>query len=270
MTKLRGAHVVITGAASGLGRRMALGVARRGGSVSLWDINRTGLAAVVEEVERVGGQAQPVVCDVSDRNAVYAAAETVDEPVDVLVNNAGIVNGKSLLDIPDEQIQRSLEVNTHSLFWMVKAFLPAMIERNRGHVVTIASAAGLIGVPRLTDYCASKFAAVGLDESLRVELRQRAPAIRTTVVCPYYVDTGMFQGVKTRFSFLLPILEEEKVAEKILTAIERNRAQLQMPLLVRSIPLLRLLPVSIFDAVARFMGISASMDDFVGRDTEPP
>ena len=95
-----------------------------------------------------------------------------------------------------------------------------MIERNRGHIVTIASAAGLIGVPRLTDYCATKFAAVGLDESLRVELKQRGSAIRTTVVCPYYIDTGMFEGVKTRFSFLLPILKEQKVVDKILRAIE--------------------------------------------------
>ena len=266
MTELRGAHVLITGAASGLGRRMALGIAQRGGkTLSLWDVNLEGLDAVAEEVERSGAGARPVVCDVSDRSAVYTAAKRITEPVDILINNAGVVSGKSLLDIPDEQIRKSLEVNIHSLFWMIKAFLPAMIERNRGHIVTIASAAGLIGVPRLTDYCATKFAAVGLDESLRVELKKRAPGMRTTVVCPYYIDTGMFEGVKTRFSFLLPILTEENAVHKILRAIERNRPQLHMPLLVHSIPLLRLLPTSWFDAIARFMGISASMDEFVGR-----
>jgi all-trans-retinol dehydrogenase (NAD+) len=266
MTELRGAHVLITGAASGLGRRMALGVAERGGrALSLWDINRARLDAVVKEVERLGARAAPVVCDVSDRAAVYAAAKEVSEPVDILINNAGVVSGKSLLEIPDEQIQRSLEINLHALFWMIKAFLPPMIERNRGHIVTMASAAGLIGVPRLTDYCATKFAAVGLDESLRVELKRRAPGVRTTVVCPYYIDTGMFEGVQTRFSFLLPILEEPAVVEQILRAIERNRAQLHTPLLVHTIPLLRLLPTTWFDAIARFMGISASMDEFVGR-----
>ena len=270
MTELRDAHVVITGAASGLGRRMALGVAQRGGTLSLWDVNGAGLDAVVAEVESLGGRAQPVVCDVSDRKAVYAAAAGITDPVDVLINNAGVVNGKSLLEIPDEQIERGLQINTHSLFWMIKAFLPAMIERNRGHIVTIASAAGLIGVPRLTDYCASKFAAVGLDESLRVELRKRAPGVRTTVVCPYYIDTGMFEGVKTRFSFLLPILEEAKVADKILKAVERDRPRLQMPALVHSIPLLRLLPVPLFDVIARLMGITASTDDFVGRNHNPP
>ncbi|GMR22758.1 MAG: SDR family oxidoreductase [Acidobacteriota bacterium] len=270
MTELRDARVVITGAASGLGRRMALGVAERGGTLSLWDVNEAGLDAVVAEIEGLGGRAQPVVCDVSDRRAVYAAAGGIAAPVDVLINNAGVVSGKSLLEIPDEQIERSLQINTQSLFWMTKAFLPAMIERNRGHIVTIASAAGLIGVPRLTDYCASKFAAVGFDESLRVELRQRAPGVRTTVVCPYYIDTGMFEGVKTRFSFLLPILKEAKVADRILKAVERDRPRLQMPALVHTIPLLRLLPVQWFDTVARVLGISASTDDFVGRNHDPP
>lgn len=271
MTQFRGAHVVITGAASGLGRRMSLGIAKAGAAaLSVWDVNRAGLDSVAQEVEALGARALPIVCDVSDRSAVYAAAQRVTEPVDILINNAGVVSGKSLFEIPDEGIQKSLEINLHSLFWMVKAFLPAMIERNRGHIVTIASAAGLIGVPRLTDYCASKFAAVGLDESLRVELRRRAPGVRTTVVCPYYIDTGMFEGVKTRFSFLLPILKEEKAVDKILRAVERDRAQLHMPLLVHSIPLLRLLPVSWFDAIARFMGISASMDEFVGRKPNSP
>jgi all-trans-retinol dehydrogenase (NAD+) len=87
-------------------------------------------------------------------------------------------------------------------------------------------------------------------------------------VCPYYIDTGMFEGVKTRFAFLLPILKEEKAVDKILRAVERDRARLHMPLLVHSIPLLRLLPVSWFDAIARFMGISASMDEFVGRKAD--
>lgn len=270
MTELRDARVVITGAASGLGRRMALGAAQRGAMLSLWDVNAEGLDAVVAEVTSLGGRAQPVVCDVSDRRAVYAAAAADADPVDVLINNAGIVSGKSLLEIPDEQIERSLHINTHSLFWMTKAFLPAMIERNRGHIVTIASAAGLIGVPRLTDYCASKFAAVGFDESLRVELRQRAPGVRTTVVCPYYIDTGMFEGVKTRFSFLLPILQETKVADRILNAVERDRPRLQMPALVHTIPLLRLLPVPWFDAVARILGISTSTDDLIGRDNNSP
>jgi all-trans-retinol dehydrogenase (NAD+) len=140
-----------------------------------------------------------------------------------------------------------------------------MIERGRGHLVTIASAAGLIGVARLSDYCATKWAAVGLDESLRVELAKTAPAIRTTVVCPFYVATGMFEGVKSRFPFLLPILDEETAAARVLRAVERNQHKLAMPFLVKTLPLLRLLPIAWFDAISNVMGINVAMDEFVGR-----
>jgi all-trans-retinol dehydrogenase (NAD+) len=265
MAILDGSRVLVTGAASGLGRRLALGSARRRASLVLWDLNREGLEKVATEVEALGSRTQYDVVDVSKREAVYEAARRVSGPVDVLVNNAGVVSGKSLLEIPDEKIERSFAVNTLALFWTVKAFLPGMIERRRGHLVTIASAAGLIGVPKLTDYGASKWAAVGFDESLRMELRKLSPAIRTTVVCPYYLRTGLFEGAKSRFPALLPILGEETAAERILRAVERDKKKLVMPAMVHTIPWVRLLPVSWFDAIAEFMGINASMDDFVGR-----
>jgi len=265
MTILEGKRVLVTGAASGLGRRLAHGIARRKGALVLWDLNREGIEKVAGEVEGLGSRAHCDVVDVSRREQVYEAARRLGDPVDVLINSAGVVSGKSLLEIPDEKIERSFAVNTLALFWTVKAFLPGMIERRRGHLVTIASAAGLIGVPKLSDYGASKWAAVGFDESLRMELRKLAPAIRTTVVCPYYFRTGLFEGAKSRFPWLLPILEEEKVSERILRAIERDEKKLVMPAMVRTIPWVRLLPVSWFDAIAELLGINASMDDFVGR-----
>jgi all-trans-retinol dehydrogenase (NAD+) len=265
VSDLEGARVLVTGAASGLGRCIALGSARRRSELVLWDVNREGLENVAGEVEAQGTRAHIDVVDVSKREDVYEAAGRVPGPLDVLINNAGVVSGKSLLEIPDEKIERTFAVNTLALFWTVKAFLPAMIERRRGHIVTIASAAGLIGVPKLTDYGASKWAAVGFDESLRMELRKLAPAIRTTVVCPYYLRTGLFEGAKSRFPALLPILGEETAAERILRAIERDKKTLVMPAMVHTIPWVRLLPVSWFDAVAEFMGINASMDDFTGR-----
>jgi all-trans-retinol dehydrogenase (NAD+) len=265
MTALAGNHILITGAASGIGRRMAHGVARRGGTLTLWDLSHTGLETVRSEVAGLGSRARTAVVDVSDRKAVSDAAARVATPVDVLINNAGVVSGKGLLEIPDEIIEKSFAVNALSLFWTTRAFLPGMIERRRGHVVTIASAGGLIGVPRLSDYCATKWAAVGFDESLRMELRKLAPAVRTTVVCPFYIATGMFEGAKSRFSLLLPILDETTAAERILRAIESNRRRLLMPAMVRTIAWIRLLPISWFDAIAELMGINASMDDFVGR-----
>ena len=265
MTHLREARVLVTGAASGLGRRLALGSARRKAKLVLWDLNGEGLEKVAGEVEAFGPRAETAVVDVSSRQEVYEAARGIREPVDVLINNAGVVSGKSLLEIEDEMIEKTFAVNTLALFWTVRAFLPGMIERKRGHLVTIASAAGLIGVPKLSDYGASKWAAVGFDESLRMELRKVAPGIRTTVVCPYYIGTGLFEGAKSRFPSLLPILDEGKVSERILRAIERNDKKVVMPSMVKSIPWVRHLPVSWFDAIAEFMGINASMDDFVGR-----
>jgi all-trans-retinol dehydrogenase (NAD+) len=271
MSEIAGRTVLITGGASGVGRRVALRLASLGGRVVLWDINREALDRALGEVTGAGGgrQAAGYLCDIADREGVYATAARVQREVgavDILINNAGIVSGKSFLELPDAQIEATFKINALALFWTGKAFLPAMIERNHGHIVTMGSASGYIGVAKLTDYAASKWAAVGFDESLRVELRRRAPGVVTTIVCPYYIDTGMFRGVKTRFPLLLPILDEQTVADRIVRAIQRNRRRLVLPRLVGLVPLMRLLPVPLFDAVANFLGVNASMDDFAGRD----
>src|SRR5262245_26279482 len=195
MSEIAGRHVLITGGASGIGRLMALEAARLRGRVSVWDINAENLDKVVAELNQRGHEpARGFICDVARRERVYAVGEetrAAGGPVDVLINNAGVVSGRSLLDIPDEKIEATFAVNTLSLFWVTKAVLPDMLHRGTGHVVTIASASGRIGVAKLSDYAASKWAAVGFDESLRVELRKSAPGVRTTVVCPFYIDTGM-------------------------------------------------------------------------------
>jgi all-trans-retinol dehydrogenase (NAD+) len=268
MSEIRGAHIVVTGGASGIGRLMALELAGQGGRVSVWDIRQEPLDAVVAELSARGNAAHGFLCDVSKREQVYAvAAQTraANGPVDIVINNAGIVSGQALLDIPDEKIEATFAINTLSLFWVTKALLPDMIRRGHGHVVTIASASGLIGVAKLSDYAASKWAAVGFDESLRAELRQSAPGVVTTVVCPFYINTGMFRGVKSRFPWLLPILEEDAVARRIVGAIRGNCRRLCMPPLVYLVPSLRLLPVGVFDWIAGFLGVNASMDEFKGR-----
>ena len=103
------------------------------------------------------------------------------------------------------------------------------------------------------------------DESLRLELKRLGSRIRTTVVCPFYITTGMFTGVKTRFQWLLPILEPEYATDRILLAIERDHRRLIMPRVVYSTYLGRVLPVSLFDSLMEFLGVNRSMDDFVGR-----
>ena len=124
----------------------------------------------------------------------------------------------------------------------------------------MASAGGLIGVSGLVAYCASKWAAVGFDDSLRRELHTVAPQIKTTVVCPYYMDTEMFSGVRTKFSWLLPILKSEEVADRIIRAIARDHPRVMMPFLVSVVPLLRLLPVAVSDRLVDFLGINQSVE----------
>jgi all-trans-retinol dehydrogenase (NAD+) len=247
---------------------MALGAARRGATLVLWDVDEQALDLVAKEIENEGGTAYTFVCDVGDRLAVEQVADEVHRDghrIDVLVNNAGIVSGRSFLDLTDEDIERTFRVNTLAHFWTIRAFLPRMIERGAGHIVTISSAAGLIGSPRLSAYSASKHAAVGLNESLRQELSRTAPGVRTTVVCPGYIDTGMFAGVDVRAHRLVPMLRPDQVATAVLDAVERDQDRVMMPPIVRTVAPLRMLPTRVFDAVARVLGITSSMDHFVGR-----
>lgn len=268
MTDLARKNVLITGAASGIGRLMAEKIASLGARVILWDVSQQGLNELSAELQGRRYTVAAYHCDLADRSAIYATAARVLEehgPVDVLVNNAGIVSGKPLLEASDEEILHTFSVNTLALFWTTRAFLPAMLKRGSGHIVNIASAAGLVGVPRLTDYTASKFAAVGFDEALRLELQRQGANIVTTIVCPYYIATGMFAGARTRFPWLLPILEPDYVAERIVGAIRANRRRLVMPRFVLTALPLRLLPPRLFDTLTRFFGISGSMDEFTGR-----
>lgn len=272
MTVLAGRTSLVTGAGSGIGRLVAERLADRGARVVLWDLTEERSADTAASIERRRGSAFRFACDVGDRRAVTeAAARVLDEvgPVDILVNNAGVVSGDWLLDLSDEKIEQTYRVNTLALYWTTRAFLPNMIVKGTGHVVTVASAAGLVGVPKQTDYSGSKHAAVGFDESLRAELARRAPGVKTTVVCPFYINTGMFAGASTRFPKLLPILEPVPVADRIVRAIERDQARLIMPPLVRFVPSMRLLPTKAFDKMMDLFGVNHSMDDFVGRDEVP-
>lgn len=264
MNSLQYSTALITGGASGLGRLMALAFAQKGTRVVVWDRDETALGALETEARALALPLSGSVCDVANPDQVYALAKAVG-PIDLLINNAGVVSGKTLLETTDAKIRQTMEVNTLALFWTAKAFLPGMIARGKGHVVTIASAAGIVGVSGLADYSASKFAAVGFDEALRMELDRAKSPVRTTVVCPFFIDTGMFAGVTTRFPLLLPILKPEVAVRRILKGIIRGKKRVVLPWFVNAVFLLRLLPVAWMDALAGFFGINHSMDHFVGR-----
>jgi len=268
VTRLADRVVLITGAASGIGRLIALECATRGATIALWDRDAAGLEQVRDEITRRGGRAHCTTVDLTDREAIKAAAAvTLDQlgTVTVLINNAGVVTGKTLLEASDAEIERTFQVNTLAGFWTVRALLPRMVAAGDGHIVTIASAGGIAGTARLVDYCASKFAAFGFDESLRLELKRTGAPVRTTIVCPFYIGTGMFEGVTTRFAWLIPILDPAEVARRVVRAIERDHARLIMPWFVHTTFLVRILPVPLFDWLLDFFGISRSMDGFRGR-----
>ncbi|XP_064652710.1 epidermal retinol dehydrogenase 2-like [Lineus longissimus] len=269
--EVTGETVLITGAGSGLGRLLAVKFARLGASVIIWDINKDGNDETAQEIRKFGGRVFPYVCDLSSREQIYEVAAKVKDDVgevNILVNNAGIVTGKKFLQCPDSLIQKTFDVNTTAHFWTSKAFLPDMLSRNHGHLVTIASAAGLFGVNGLADYCASKFGAVGFDESIREEIFNLGKdGVHTTVVCPSFINTGMFDGVKMRFDKLLPIMEPEYAASKIMEAILTNQHVLMMPRGVYLLlPLKALLPTRCSSILNKFCGISSSMDAFKGRN----
>jgi all-trans-retinol dehydrogenase (NAD+) len=264
----RDQKVLITGATRGLGKLIAEAFASEGASVVLWGRNAAALEAVAKPITERGRQCAAYVCDVADREQVYDTAHRVireHAPIDILINSAGVVSGKPLLEIPDEAIEQTFAVNSLALFWTTRAFLPAMIERGHGHIVTIASASGLIGTPFLTDYAASKHAAVGFDDALRCELRHLGHRnIRTTVACTYYISTGMFDGAAAATP-LFPILTPEYATRRIVEAIRRGRRRLLLPGTVFAVYPIRLLPTRVFDWVARVLGVTKSMDGFKGR-----
>ncbi|XP_076167867.1 estradiol 17-beta-dehydrogenase 11 [Ptiloglossa arizonensis] len=223
MKSIAGEVAVVTGGGGGLGRLVALRLANLGAIVVVWDVNKAGTEETVKLVQAAGGTCYGYVCDLCDREDVYKKAALVKEEVGkvtILINNAGVASGMKFMDTPDKLIIRTMEVNVMSHFWTTKAFLPSMMAENKGHIVSIASLAGHIGVPKLVDYCTSKFAAVGFEESLHMELAADGYNINTTVVCPFFIrSTGMFGDVSPRF---VPRLGPNEVADRVVSAMRCN------------------------------------------------
>jgi all-trans-retinol dehydrogenase (NAD+) len=267
MKDLRGKNVLITGGALGMGRSLARMLLGEGCRVVIVDIREDDLEEARKELESCGDIVS-YLCDISDRERVYALAEKVQDEfgdIDILVNNAGVVRSDPFLEKPDDAIERTVAVNLLAHFWTMKAFLPGMVARKEGHVVNMASAGGLLGVPYISDYCATKFAVVGLTESLRQEFKLRKLGnIRFTYVCPNTVGTGMFEGAKPVKGTKL--LTAEEVTEKIVQGIKKNRSFIGVPLSVYLLPLTKsITPIPVLDLFNRVMGIATSSETTVGR-----
>jgi len=249
---------------------MAVLFATKKCKVVIWDIRQNLIDETLKEIKDAGFSGTGYVCDVSKKEMVYERAKQVNDEigsVDILVNNAGISGlGKPLLELEDESIIRTFQVNVFGVIWLTKAFLPAMIKRNTGHIVTIDSIMGVSGAAGLTDYCASKFAIFGFHESLRLEINKLKANINTTIVCPYAIDTGMFSGLK---NWLFPILKVQDVADTVVDGVIHNRKLIMIPRYFQVLGnLMRLCPVSFSDYTLQLLGVLDSMDSFKGRGKE--
>lgn len=269
MTQIKDKTILITGGASGIGKLMAGIVLEKGANkVIIWDINEKLMDQFANERNDQRIHFQKV--DVADANSVDEASNSLIEvniSPDIVILNAGIVTGKFFNKHVSGEIEKTIGVNVLGCMLTAKAFLPEMIKKGSGHIITIASAAGMIANPRMAVYAASKWAVLGWSESLRLEMEILKTKIRITNVTPSYINTGMFAGAKV--NFLLPNLTPEKAARKIIRGIEKNKIYVRMPALVYLVPFLKgILPARWFDVlIGKGLNVYDSMSGFKGRSS---
>ncbi|XP_012502670.1 PREDICTED: estradiol 17-beta-dehydrogenase 11 [Propithecus coquereli] len=225
-----GEIVLITGAGHGIGRLTAYEFAKLKSKLVLWDINKHGIEETAAECKRLGARVHAYVVDCSNREDIYSSAKKVKAEVgdvSILVNNAGVVYTSDLFATQDPQIEKTFEVNVLAHFWTTKAFLPAMMESNHGHIVTVASLAGHTVVPFLLAYCSSKFAAVGFHKALTDELAAlKRTGVKTTCLCPNFINTGFIKNPSTSLG---PTLEPEQVVNSLMDGILTEQKMIFVP-----------------------------------------
>lgn len=208
--------VLITGGAGGIGGNVVKLLAEKGTKVVVLD--------VIPMTFEAPSNVYYYKCDITSPSTIASVAaeirKDVGEPT-VLINNAGVARGKNILDATEKDVRFTFDVNTLAHYWMTKEFVPSMVKNNHGMIVTVASFAAYITVPNMTDYAASKAAALSFHEGLTAELKTRynAPKVRTIVINQGYTKTPLFQGYYNDSPFLVPTLEPETVAEAIVKKV---------------------------------------------------
>lgn len=258
--------VVVTGGASGLGHELVKLLAKKG----------TKHIFVLDIIEPVPSQRVDNVtyyhCDVGSEESVNKIAARITKEVGhatVLINNAGVTVGKTVGDLTMEEINRTLRVNLVSAFITTKAFLPGMLELQRGYIVTVSSVLGHMSPAKLSVYGASKAGLIAFHESLTYELgspSQTTRGVKTMLVTPGQMATPLFDGVQTPNEWLAPVLKPADVASKIVTSMEKGSIEtISTPLYTQFIPMFRSLPWRPVEVARRFSGMDRGMDTFRGR-----
>ena len=265
--KISGKTVLITGACSGIGKIMARRCLEKDAKqVIIWDINEEAIAATVEELSEFG-HVHGFKADVSDPASIDTAFEATRigcGPVDILINNAGIItNNKTFAEQTDDDINRTFDINTKGAMFITLRYLPLMLERGSGHICNITSSAGMLALPKMALYAASKWAAIGWSESLRIELERAKSPVKVTTIAPYFINTGMFDGIRSFFK----IQDPEKVARKTIRAIQWNRGYRGIPFSKHFIRLMQgIFPNRTFNWLfGDVCGLYTVMDHFTGR-----
>ena len=266
--KFEKANVLITGGASGIGKIMGRMALEKGAaSLIIWDINKTNIEITKKEFEHIG-KVKGYVVDVSDSQMVELSWAKMTKDcgvVDILINCAGIITSNKTFDkITPDEIIRTININTIAPMLVTRVALPSMLRRNRGHICNITSAGGMLSNPKMSVYAASKWGATGWSDSVRIELQQMKSKVHVTTVAPYFINTGMFEGIRSR---IIPILKPEYVAKRVIRAIERNRMFRGIPFGFHFIRFWQtVLPTRIFDwFFGDVIGIYHVMDSYTGR-----
>ncbi|KAI9801500.1 MAG: hypothetical protein M1833_002732 [Piccolia ochrophora] len=255
--------IVITGGASGLGALIAEVYGMRGASVAVLDVQ--GL-----EEEEIARGVEFYKCDVGEKAQVEKVAAEIEEELGtptILINNAGIVNGKPLLELSSEDIERNFRVNLLSHYHTIQTFLPGMIRKQRGSIVTVSSVLGHLGCKNLSDYTAAKAGLIALHASLTAEIAPY-PSIKTLLVTPGKIATPLFEGVEQPSHFLSPVLSPVDIAKEIIAALDAGEGgEIALPLYARWIRIMGMLPVGIQNLI-RGWALDSAMDTFKGKRIE--
>jgi len=272
--EIKGENILITGTGSGIARDLALKLALMENTIVCVDINGPANDQTVKDIIEAGGKAVGFQANVANYNEVVDLHNKTMEAVGrvaYLFNVAGVVSGKLFMDLKPEDMARTMNVNVLAVMYVTQSYMRDMIELGYGHVCNISSVAGLFGTPKLTDYAASKFALMGLSESLRLEVSQENLPIDFTTVNPYFINTGMFAGVKSKWPLFMPMLEPGYVTKKIIQAVEHNRVIMITPRIFYYIMIAKAMtPDRLFVSINKFMGAFDVMHQFQGRAQSPP
>lgn len=229
MKDLKEKVAVITGAASGIGKSFAIALAKEGMHLCLSDIDMENLEIVKQEVEKLGVKVISLKCDVSKYEDFENLGKEVYSKlggVDLLINNAGIAVGVPLEELELEDWKKTLDVNLWSIIHSIKVFVPKMMEKKSGHIVNVASGAGVLGTTEPLPYITSKFAVVGISEGLYSQLHGHG--INVSVIIPVYINTNIFKRFEFKFSKKMRDNIEKEKLDEIRTAILENFAQKAM------------------------------------------